>query len=250
MTEFDYQWQYLDSSDLELNGARVQEFLKFTKLKTSDIYHKIAYKYVLDAGCGSGRYTYAMLTFNPMRIDSIDISPSAIEKCKLINGEARIADIATERFYPIYDFVLCYGVIHHYANPRRMFHNLCDAVKNGGMLHIMVYHKDTQKQYFQDRVTWRLISEPERLELCKQRVKEKGGTIHGWYDALNPQFNYGFKPKEIVKWFKEEGFKNIRVTQKKNIHINGIMKRIGECELCKVEIEHGNHICDRCIKEI
>ena len=57
MTDFDYQWKNLPSKDIELNETRVKDFLSFTKIKPDKF---IKDKYCLDAGCGSGRFSYAM----------------------------------------------------------------------------------------------------------------------------------------------------------------------------------------------
>ena len=57
MTEFDYQWKNLPRKDIEYNDLRVKEFLLFTKLNPEKA---ILGRDTLDAGCGIGRYTYAI----------------------------------------------------------------------------------------------------------------------------------------------------------------------------------------------
>jgi len=47
---------------------------------------------------------------------------------------------------PIYDFVLSWGVLHHLQDPRKAFSKVASQVKKeNGILHVMLYHKDTQK---------------------------------------------------------------------------------------------------------
>jgi SAM-dependent methyltransferase len=232
LPEFDYQWKNLPANALEYSESRIAEFLGFTKIKPSKI---ISGRHCLDAGCGSGRYTYAMLKLGAMRVDSFDISPEAVVKCKDINPNAFVFNIMDLEPLPrpIYDFVLCWGVLHHLQEPRKAFSKLVSQVtkdngrltgpssKQGGMLHIMVYHKKTQKLYERDRAIWPSLSLEEKLELCKQKVQREGGTVHGWFDALNPEFNWGFEEKEIKKWFDEEGLSEIKIITTFNINIQG-----------------------------
>lgn len=221
MAEFDYQWKNLPSDDTEFSEDRIREFLSFTKL--SPIYD-IRQKYCLDVGCGNGRYTYAMQKVGAMRVDSFDLSPEAIKKCREINPDAKVFDLMElePMTRPVYDFVLCWGVLNHIKNPRDGFSKIASQVSNkGGKLHIMVYNAKNQTKYSQDRKLWESLSLEKKLELCEEKVKTVGGTVHGWFDALNPQFNWGFTLEEVKKWFVEEGFSNIRVITKYTINMNG-----------------------------
>jgi hypothetical protein len=89
------------------------------------------------------------------------------------------------------------------------------------MLHIMVYHRDTQGPYEEGRKRWPNLSMEEKLRLCERISKEKGGDMHGWFDAFNPTFNWSFHEKEPKRWFKEEGFEKVRLVTKHNINMNG-----------------------------
>lgn len=227
MTDFDYQWRNLPTKDIELNETRIKDFLSFTKIKSDK---SIKDKYCLDAGCGSGRFSYAMQNLGAKKVDSIDLSQEAIVKCKReVNPNAYVFNIMDLQPNPIYDFVLCWGVLNHVSDPRKSFSKIASQVKkknngdgNGtGMLHIMVYHKDTQKPYEDDRKKWRNLSLDQQLKLCEEKVNTMGGTIHGWFDALNPEYNWSFDEKEIKKWFEEEGFSKIKLVTKYNINMRG-----------------------------
>ena len=55
-------------------------------------------------------------------------------------------------------------------------------------------------------------------------VKKHRGNIHGWFDALNPTYNWSYSSDEIESWFKEEGFSEIKLRMvKQNINMNGIL---------------------------
>jgi len=176
----------------------------------------------LDVGCGSGRYTYAMMKMGAMRVDSFDISEEGVKKCQKINPTAYVFDIMSLKPNPIYDFVLSWGMLHHTPEPRKAFSKVASQVKKkDGILHVMLYHKDTQKTYEEGRKLWKSLSQKERIRYCEEKAKSSGGTLHGWYDAFNPEYNFSFTEDEIKKWFEEEGFSKIKLTQKYNINMQG-----------------------------
>lgn len=180
-------------------------------------------KKCLDAGCGNGRYTYAMLQLGAT-VESIDISPEAIEACKHVNPKARVFDIMNVQPDPRFDFVFCWGMLHHLKDPRVGFAKVASQVKPDGILHIMVYHKKTQNIYEHGRRIWRTLTVEEKLNLCREMVRRCGGHIHGWWDAYNPQYNWSYEPKEIKRWFEEEGFMKTKLTKKYNINMRGEKK--------------------------
>ena len=87
-TEFDYQWSEIPDPTIELTPGRILEFLSFTQLPLEFFKKKEA----LDAGCGSGRFTWAMQQLGA-NVSSFDISPKAIEQCQMINPDAHVQDI-------------------------------------------------------------------------------------------------------------------------------------------------------------
>lgn len=217
--DFDYQWRNLPSPALEYTEKRVEELLDYTGL--SQEYFKG--KRCLDAGCGSGRWTYAMQQMGS-NVDSFDISSPAVEATQQVNPKAYVEDIMNLKPTADYDFVLCWGVLHHLKDPVEGFKRIASQVKSGGYLHVMVYHRDTQKTYDEGRRRWSNLTEAERLALCKKMVSKHGGNIHGWWDAFNPTYNWSFHQDEVRKWFESYGFKDIRLIKKYNINMIGCKK--------------------------
>jgi trans-aconitate methyltransferase len=220
MPDFDYQWKNLPSKDIEYNDSRVREFKKLLKL---DVKQVVRGRYCFDIGCGNGRYTYAMQQLGAARVDSIDISPEAVEKCKQVNPDARVFDLMElpPHLHPPYEFVWCWGVLNHIEGPREGFRRVASQVADGGCLHVMVYNKKDQIQYETDRQSWKTLSLEQKLALCQERSKSKGGTVHGWWDALNPTFNWGFEPSDVKQWFLDEGFTQVQIVTESSINING-----------------------------
>lgn len=203
---FDYQWRNLPSMELECTSERIAELLDYTGLDR----RFFDGKHCLDAGCGTGRWTWAMMQMGA-KVDSFDISKEAIAKCREINPHAYVSDITNLQPAEGYDFVLCWGVLHHLPNPVAGFQKVASQVRVGGLLHIMVYHKDTQKPYDHLREIWSTLrSEEEKLDFCRKCATEQGGTtVHGWWDALSPAYNWSFYPGEVRQWFEESGFEHV-----------------------------------------
>ena len=215
--EFDYQWRNLPSPYIEYTESRVEELLDLTKLSRSFFENKLC----LDAGCGNGRWTYAMMQMGA-KVVSFDISPAAVEACKRVNPEAHVGEIYELKENRIYDFVLSWGVLHHLSHPERGFKKVASQVKPGGTLHIMVYNRSTQKQYEEGRRLWKGMSHEQKLSYCKKMIKKHGGNLHGWWDALNPTYNYSYTPSEVETWFTAEGFKEITLTREVMINMRGV----------------------------
>tara|TARA_B110000263_G_scaffold130331_1_gene113330 strand:+ start:133 stop:864 length:732 start_codon:yes stop_codon:yes gene_type:complete len=243
MTDFDKQWKDVvgekefliyNKNRFDFNNKRIKEFLNNTGLKSwfkkdSFIKNKIC----LDAGCGPGRWTYAMQQLGAKKVDSFDISSEAIKKCKLINPNAQVQDIWDLKQKNFYDFVLSWGVLHHTKNTREAFSKICSQVKKGGMLHIMIYNKENDWAYdgyrgdtcVSKHEEWEKLSFNEQIEMCKNKVKSSGGDVLGWFDAFNPKFNWSHSADEVRQWFEDEGFTNIKLRMvKQNINMNGILK--------------------------
>jgi len=216
MKEFDFQWETLPSPQIEYNEDRVREILDLTGLPPDFFKGKTC----LDVGCGNGRYTYAMQRLGA-KVDCFDISERAVERAKVANPSAYVFDLMDLAPYPKYCFVLCWGVLHHLSDPKEGFRRVASQVRSAGMLHVMVYHRDTQKVYQEGRMKWPKLSNEERMALCKEMIGKHGGNLHGWWDAFNPEYNWSYEPGEIKGWFEEEGFREIKLVKKYNINMRG-----------------------------
>ena len=241
MTDFDYQWKNLLGKEVlqdmekmfECNNDRVKEFLNLTGIKPW--YKKDSFikdKICLDAGCGPGRWTCAIQKLGAKKVDSFDLSEEAVKRCKKINSNAYVFDIWDLKPNPIYDFVLSWGVLHHTKKPREAFAKVASQIKKNGMLHVMIYNKENDWVYegfrgetcVEKHEYWITLSEQEKIKLCENMVKKYGGNIHGWFDALNPTYNWSYSSDEIESWFREEGFSEIKLRMvKQNINMNGIL---------------------------
>lgn len=241
MPDFDEQWEKVldkeyfekDNEQFENNEKNIEKFLKLTGIKKINDKNYFNEKNCLDAGCGPGRWTFAMQQLGFKKVDSFDISPEAIKICKKINPNAYVFNIFDLKKNPIYDFVFSWGVLHHTENTRKAFSKVASQVKKGGRLHIMVYDKKFDSDYdgyrgntcVEKHKVWEKLSFDEKIKMCDNKVKTNGGNIHGWFDAFNPKYNWSYESDEVKKWFEEEGFTDIKLRMvKQNINMNGILK--------------------------
>jgi SAM-dependent methyltransferase len=97
---------------------------------------------ILDAGSGFGQYVYFLSGFNKnWKITGLDVKEEQIEDCtgffnKIGRPEIRfkIADL-TEYVEPdTYDLVLSVDVMEHILEDVKVFENLCESMKPGGLL--------------------------------------------------------------------------------------------------------------------
>ena len=102
---------------------------------------------VLDAGCGTGLTTNLFaLRYPTSRFVGIDFARS-IDRARDFARENRInnvsflkQDLSRGRHAPIYDRIICQGVLHHIPNYVGAAHRLSEALAPGGRLIVGLYH--------------------------------------------------------------------------------------------------------------
>lgn len=137
---FSYEWVKFDKiiPDYE------RQFLKWvTPLKKEDFKNK----YVLDAGCGTGRNSYWPLIYGASQVVAFDVDPDTIKVAKKNLSRFKNAQTLTNSLYDIkysqkFDITICIGVLHHLENPKLAIENLIKATKKGGKIVCWVYGKE------------------------------------------------------------------------------------------------------------
>lgn len=104
-------------------------------------------KRVLVAGCGAGSRVFD-LYFYGANITAVDQSRSAVEFIRaqfeelgceapeLVVADLTSIDLPEEAF----DYIICYGVLHHAIDPESVLRNFQHALKPDGSLELLVYH--------------------------------------------------------------------------------------------------------------
>lgn len=228
---FDYQWK--DSPDgnwvetrPELKQREPGLVLDYTKLPRD----WFPGKRVLDAGCGSGRFSWAMASLGA-EVHAVDQSEAGVFHTRQACAEygERVAVFQHDltqplQFEPSFDLVWSHGVLHHTGNTFGAFRNIAKLVKPGGYVFVMIYGEPTGK----DPGEFAYYAEVEKLrrETCHMSFSEryeflrrlKGDDVGGWFDAVSPTINDTYSYYEIVLWLQQSGFEDIRRTMDASSH--------------------------------
>jgi SAM-dependent methyltransferase len=99
------------------------------------------------AGCGTNQALLTALKFPEAEVLGTDISAVSLQTCKtnaesigvknLMLEEKNINDV---KFKGLFDYIICTGVIHHNAYPEDSLRKITDALKQDGVLELMVYN--------------------------------------------------------------------------------------------------------------
>jgi 2-polyprenyl-3-methyl-5-hydroxy-6-metoxy-1,4-benzoquinol methylase/glycosyltransferase involved in cell wall biosynthesis len=243
---FDFEHRRHERSVLTQFGPHlVPQFLDDCKLQP-EFFRDIA---ALDAGCGSGRWSYALAELGA-NVTAIDLTAGGIESAQAELGDRGSASFAQADIYALpfqsesFDFVMSWGVLHHTPDTRAGFDRLVPLVKPGGTLYVMVYERlpaSLQAGTQALRFFMRRMSDERRYELCRHLVIDAGrhpylATIlsrffmiaahdpesstldvescqFGLFDAYSPKFNHTHTRAEVVDWFRRSGFTNVTVVE-------------------------------------
>jgi len=146
-------------------------------------------KKCLDAGCGLGYFSEALLKHTPLSLHAFDIAPKLVDRVskKIPNIHCfagSIFDLPNIVNGELFDVVLCSDVIEHTHDPKLATKKLTKTVAPGGLLSISVPNK---------RWKW-LVDLANIMGLRKN------------YEGYE---NYPF-PREFKVWIEEEGFDILR----------------------------------------
>jgi SAM-dependent methyltransferase len=216
---FARQWKLFQLNQYDsFNGTRItrDRYLRETGWPDTGLVGE----YILEAGCGAGRFT-EILAGTGANLLSIDYSSavevSAEQNAHSINTVFAQADILDLPFRPqAFDRVFCHGVIQHTPNPTKAFESLSTLVKPGGRLSIDVYLKDGKIRPWKSKYLWRWWTTrvaPERLMaflewfipkwLPLDTLVKRTPILGNYFGAIIPCWNYFYTdlPKaEKVRW--------------------------------------------------
>ena len=223
---FDYQWGNANEAPYLITNASYRQnvsevVVHFTRLPRE----WFSGKWVLDAGCGSGRFTYGLAKLGA-RVDAVDVSANGLSVTETFTREfgervvtKQVDLLKPLPLEPVYDLVWCYGVLHHTGNTFLAFRNVARMVKPKGFLFLMVYgepridkpHEFAEyAEYGRLRHSTRNLSLQQRLTTLQ--TEPMVTDVHGWFDAISPRINDTYSYEEIEEWLLASGFGNIQRT--------------------------------------
>ena len=141
-SSFGYQWNLFRKEQLDsyngttLSADRLWSETEWSKAELKD-------KWVLDAGCGAGRFLDAA-SQSEGQIVGIDISSAINAARESLAGRENVhfvqASIYELPFRPAaFDFVYCIGVIQHTPDPAASLASIAKMVKPGGEIAVTIY---------------------------------------------------------------------------------------------------------------
>jgi len=145
---------------------------------------------ILDAGCGNGRVTALLRNYSDPETEIVGIDLTAAEVARQnLKSACRVqiaeADLLSDLSgFGLFDLIYCQEVLHHTAEPKRAFLNLCTLLKSGGEIAIYVYKiKAPMREYADDFIRDKISGLPyeESLESMRQitRLGESLSSLVG-----------------------------------------------------------------------
>lgn len=233
--------QYVGSFGYEWRRFRVQrpeEDEAVFRVKTGWTPEELKGKRVLDAGCGSGRYSAVAARWGA-KVVSLDLSLAVETAAGVLAGtgaQVAQADLMRPPLAPgSFDFVFSIGVLHHSPDTRAAFESVARFVKPGGRMAVWVYRRNSWPQEALNNVLravttrlpagllHRLCALPAflagipGLNAALGRVVNLGCTHPDWeirlcdaFDWYAPRYQFHHRPQEVEGWFRAAGFGDIR----------------------------------------
>ncbi len=192
---FGLQWNRFATTQIDSKVGTNRSELRFVN-ETSWDKEVLKGKLVLDAGCGSGRFSEIALKYGA-KLVAVDYS-SAVEAARknlsdqnnlIIQGDLAALPILSETF----DYIYCIGVLQHTSKPDLIIHELLRCLKVGGEITLTFYensswHVRLYSKYWIRPITKRL----NKLLL----LKLISGTSIIWFPITKVLFSL---PKPISK---------------------------------------------------
>jgi SAM-dependent methyltransferase len=139
-TKFDHHGEYFASKEL---------FFQFVPFLTAGDF---AGRTVLDAGCGSGRWTRVMTDLSADRVIALDYS-DAVEVCaRNTDGDPQVTVVQGSLLDPpvrtsSFDIVVSIGVIHHLADSKLALSRLARSLTPRGRMALWLYSREGNETY-------------------------------------------------------------------------------------------------------
>lgn len=208
--------QFSDEDFFKLSPTNLEELFKVNCF-TPSVYGD---GHALDAGCGSGRYSYALhkwfqkVTGIDFSLDNVVFAQKKIDEKGIKGVDFKTGDVtdlpfAQEKF----DFVFSNGVLHHveatYQETLSEIYRVLKS-KGGGFLYVM----EKPGGILHDTIEicrWVLRKVSEEMTLCiMQQMGFSGYRIYAVLDHIYAPINIRVSPDELGGYLADVGFKDIR----------------------------------------
>jgi SAM-dependent methyltransferase len=193
---FGYQWNLFKSEQLDsVNGTGLSEARLFSE--TGWTKEWMEGKWVLDAGCGAGRFL-DVASKTGAEVVGIDISNAVDAAAASLKGRERLhlvqASIYELPFRPgAFDACYCIGVIQHTPDPLRAVRSLPRVLREGGRIALTIYERRRWTMLYS-----KYLLRPLTKRLSKERLL---AAIRGAMPVLFPLTDAAFRLPVLGRLF-------------------------------------------------
>ena len=221
---FDFQWKNLPNSEHLLSNPEFMKSVgdlvcKYTGLPAT----WFPGKKVLDAGCGNGRFSWAMAQLGA-EVTAFDLSAHGVANLRRLANEAGLPIQVFQHnvLEPLqlktpFDLVWSFGVLHHTGNTFLGFQHIHPLVAQDGYLFLMLYGEPRMQatyDFAELNHYERLRRKTQNLDYAEKiTILENEPVVtdvHGWFDAISPFINDYYSFGEIESWLHGVGFQNVK----------------------------------------
>ena len=187
---FGYQWnRYAEAQYDSQLGASMSESRFY---QTTNWPKKLDGEWILEAGCGAGRFTEVVLATGATLV-SFDYSNAVNANYRMNGQNPRLLILQANIFSPpvkrgYFDRLYCMGVLQHTPNPVKAFKMLPGFLKKGGNIAVDVYLKEG---------VWKWLTSYRRVRWITRymSVEKVHAFSKSYVDAIWP----------VTKWLWQHG---------------------------------------------
>ena len=195
-SSFGYQWNKFKAEQIDsLNGTNLSADRFYSE--TGWTSESLKGNWVLDAGCGAGRFL-DVVSQNECEVVGIDISSAIDAARENLKGRENVHFVQASIYeLPFrkgtFDKCYCIGVVQHTPNPHKTLRVLSEQVKEGGDLAVTIYER---KSY--TKLNTKYLIRPLTKKISNQKLLK---IIRSSMPVLFPITNFLFRLPGIGKFF-------------------------------------------------